>query len=300
MKNLIMTFAAAVGLSLGSFAQSATAESKAFHSSQIVAPYDIEVTYNKTVHVLFPAAVQYVDLGSNDIIAGRASGAENVVRIKSAVAGFQGETNFSVITADGCFYTFNVTYADEPGRLSVEMDDWLRKNPTAEYANDRLFVRLSELGGETPVLVNRIMYSIYKKNAADIKSVGSKQFGIQTLLKGVYIHKDLMYFHIAVRNMSNVSYDIDFIRFKVVDKKVAKRTAVQETYVNPVRVFSQQNTVDGKATVRNVFVFPKMTLPDDKVLTVEIFEKGGGRHQSFNIANGELIGAKLINDLKTR
>ena len=83
MKNLIMTFAAAVGLSLGSFAQSATAESKAFRSSQIVAPYDIEVTYNKTVHVLFPAAVQYVDLGSNDIIAGRASGAENVVRIKS-------------------------------------------------------------------------------------------------------------------------------------------------------------------------------------------------------------------------
>lgn len=161
-------------------------------------------------------------------------------------------------------------------------------------------MRLSELGGETPVLVNRIMYSIYKKNASDIKSVGSKQFGIQTLLKGVYIHKDLMYFHIAVRNMSNVSYDIDFIRFKVVDKKVAKRTAVQETYVNPVRVFSQQNTVDGKATVRNVFVFPKMTLPDDKVLTVEIFEKGGGRHQSFNIANGELVGAKLINDLKTR
>ena len=70
--------------------------------------------------------------------------------------------------------------------------------------------------------------------------------------------------------------------------------------MNPVRVFSLQNTVDGKATVRNVFVFPKKTLPDDKVLTVEIFEKGGGRHQSFNIANGELVGAKLINDLKTR
>lgn len=106
MKNLIMTFAAAVGLSLGSFAQGA-AENKTFSTNQIVAPYDIEVTYNKTVHVLFPAAVQYVDLGSNDIIAGRASGAENVVRIKSAVAGFTGETNFSVITADGCFYTFS-------------------------------------------------------------------------------------------------------------------------------------------------------------------------------------------------
>lgn len=299
MKKLIMTFAAAVGLSLGSMAQT-NAATKSFDTNQVVAPYDIEVSFNKTVHILFPAAVQYVDLGSNDIIAGRASGAENVVRIKAAVAGFPGETNCSVITADGSFYSFIVRYADEPERLSVEMDDWLRKNPTGEYANDRMFVRLSELGGETPVLVNRIMYSVYKKNASDIKSVGSKQFGIESLLKGVYIHKDLMYFHIAVRNTSNVSYDMDFIRFKIVDKKVAKRTAVQETYVNPVRVYSQQNTVDGKSTVRNVFVFPKMTLPDDKVLTVEIFEKGGGRHQSFNIGNAELVGAKLVTDLKTR
>lgn len=299
MKKLIMTFAAAVGLSLGSMAQTGAA-TKSFDTNQVVAPYDIEVSFNKTVHILFPAAVQYVDLGSNDIIAGRASGAENVVRIKAAVAGFPSETNCSVITADGSFYSFIVRYADEPERLSVEMDDWLRKNPTAEYANDRMFVRLSELGGETPVLVNRIMYSVYKKNASDIKSVGSKQFGIESLLKGVYIHKDLMYFHIAVRNTSNVSYDMDFIRFKIVDKKVAKRTAVQETYVNPVRVYSQQNTVDGKSTIRNVFVFPKMTLPDDKVLTVEIFEKGGGRHQSFNIGNAELVGAKLVTDLKTR
>lgn len=299
MKKLIMTFAAAVGLSLGSMAQT-NAATKSFDTNQVVAPYDIEVSFNKTVHILFPAAVQYVDLGSNDIIAGRASGAENVVRIKAAVAGFPGETNCSVITADGSFYSFIVRYADEPERLSVEMDDWLRKNPTGEYANDRMFVRLSELGGETPVLVNRIMYSVYKKNASDIKSVGSKQFGIESLLKGVYIHKDLMYFHIAVRNTSNVSYDMDFIRFKIVDKKVAKRTAVQETYVNPVRVYSQQNTVDGKSTVRNVFVFPKMTLPDDKVLTVEIFEKGGGRHQSFNIGNAELVGAKLVDDLKIR
>lgn len=299
MKKLIMTFAAAVGLSLGSMAQT-NAATKSFDTNQVVAPYNIEVSFNKTVHILFPAAVQYVDLGSNDIIAGRASGAENVVRIKAAVAGFPGETNCSVITADGSFYSFIVRYADEPERLSVEMDDWLRKNPTGEYANDRMFVRLSELGGETPVLVNRIMYSVYKKNASDIKSVGSKQFGIESLLKGVYIHKDLMYFHIAVRNTSNVSYDMDFIRFKIVDKKVAKRTAVQETYVNPVRVYSQQNTVDGKSTVRNVFVFPKMTLPDDKVLTVEIFEKGGGRHQSFNIGNAELVGAKLVTDLKIR
>lgn len=61
--------------------------------------------------------MKYVDLGSFDIIADKATGAENVVRIKAAVKGFEGETNFSVITADGCFYSFNVVYKDEPAQL---------------------------------------------------------------------------------------------------------------------------------------------------------------------------------------
>lgn len=82
-------------------------ETRIFPTNQIIAPHLIEVTFSKTVHILFPSEVKYVDLGSYDIIAGKATGAENVVRIKSAVKGFEGETNFSVITADGCFYSFS-------------------------------------------------------------------------------------------------------------------------------------------------------------------------------------------------
>ena len=80
-------------------------ETKIFPTNQIISPHKIEVTFQKTVHILFPSEVKYVDLGSFDIIADKATGAENVVRIKAAVKGFEGETNFSVITADGCFYS---------------------------------------------------------------------------------------------------------------------------------------------------------------------------------------------------
>ena len=38
--------------------------------------------------------LKYVDLGSNYIIAGKADGAENVVRVKATTEGFPGETNF--------------------------------------------------------------------------------------------------------------------------------------------------------------------------------------------------------------
>lgn len=241
--------------------------------------------------------MKYVDLGSFDIIADKATGVENVVRIKAAVKGFEGETNFSVITADGCFYSFNVVYKDEPAQLSIEMEDWLRDNPEGGFAGDRMFVKLKELGGETPLVVNRIMYTLYKKNKRDIRHIGCKKYGIQTLLKGIYINNDLLYLHTSLRNTSDISFDIDHIRFKVVDKKVAKRTAMQENIIEPVRTYNRLTTVDGKATVRNIFVLPKLTLPDDKLLVVEIYEKDGARHQSFRIENTDLVAAKSVSEL---
>ena len=77
-------------------------------SGQTITLYRIEVAFSKTTHILFPASVLYVDLGSTDIIAGKAAGVENVVRVKATKQGFEDETNFSVITSDGHFYSFDV------------------------------------------------------------------------------------------------------------------------------------------------------------------------------------------------
>ena len=117
---------------------------------EVSEPLRIEVCFNSTVHVLFPAPVTYVDLGSMNIIAGKADGAENVVRVKAAIRDFEGETNFSVICANGCLYTFVVTYSDEPSRLSVEIGDNAIPAVGADDPDKRPFVRLNELGEQTP------------------------------------------------------------------------------------------------------------------------------------------------------
>src|SRR3712207_7279425 len=41
---------------------------------------------------------------------------------------------------------------------------------------------------------------------------------IQYLLKGLFSHNGLLYFHTELRNKSNVPFDIDFITFKI-DRK---------------------------------------------------------------------------------
>ncbi len=78
---------------------------------RMIPPHGLQVTFDKTVHIIFPAAVTYVDLGSGNIMAGKADGAENVIRVKAMKRWFKGETNMSVITEDGSFYAFNVKYA---------------------------------------------------------------------------------------------------------------------------------------------------------------------------------------------
>ena len=101
------------------------------------------MTYDKTVHVIFPAEVRYVDLGSPDLIAGKADGAENIIRVKATLRNFANETNMSVITEDGSFYTFNVTYAAEPLLLNVEMCDFIHGGESHCRHHSRHATRLS-------------------------------------------------------------------------------------------------------------------------------------------------------------
>lgn len=225
------------------------------------------------MHILFPAAVEYVDLGSTDLIAGKADGAQNVVRVKAAVRGFKGETNFSVISDDGVFYSFVATYADDPAQLSVVMHDWLHEDPYGDAADEQTYVRLAELGEETPLQVDRIMYTICKRDARPVKTIGSKRFGIQLLLKGIYVEGGLYYLHTSLRNRSAVAFDIDRVRFRIADRKVARRTAVQETFIEPVRMYSAVMAAGAGETVANVYVFRKFTIPDDKVFIMDVFER---------------------------
>lgn len=267
---------------------------------RMIPPYALEVTFNKTVHVIFPAPIRYVDLGSADLLAAKADGTENVLRVKAALRDFSRESNLSVITEDGNYYTFNVKYADEPVKLSVEMTDFLHDGEAVNRPNNTLAVYMQELGQESPLLVKLIMQSIYKNNDREIKHLGSKRFGIQHTLKSVYTHNGLLYFHLQLKNSSNVPFNIDFITFKIVDKKVAKRTAIQEQVIWPLRAYNNLMLIGGQRTERTIFTLPKFTIPDDKMLVIELNEQEGGRHQRFTVDNADLMRAKVINELKVK
>ena len=270
-----------------------------------IRPLRIEAGFTKTVHILFPSPVTYIDIGSMDIIAGKADGAENVVRVKAAVRNFAAETNLTVITEDGGFFTFDVYYAENPAVSTVNLTvqdqqtEGVKKpdaagdyQPTAPASESRVLLR--EVGREKPATIKRMLSDIYRQNRTDVKGIRTKKYGIEVEVLGIYVSNDVIYIHTCMYNDTNISFEVDARQFIVADKKLAKRTAQQQTPLEILRVCNDPAVVRGHQRQRTVFALPKLTIADDKVLLLEIIEKNGARHQTTEIPSREISNAKVL------
>ena len=247
-----------------------------------IRPLRIEAGFTKTVHILFPSPVTYIDIGSMDIIAGKADGAEN-----------------------GGFFTFDVHYSENPAVSTVnltvqEPQTKGVKEPTvagdplpmAPASEGRVLLR--EVGREKPATVKRMLSNIYRQNRTDVKGIRTKKYGIGVEVLGIYVFNDVIYIHTCISNDTNISFEVDARRFIVADRKLTKRTAQQQTPLEILRVCNDPAVVRGHQRQRTVFALPKLTISDDKVLLLEIIEKNGARHQTIEIPSRELLKAKVL------
>ncbi|MBV8326718.1 conjugative transposon protein TraN [Chryseobacterium sp.] len=256
-------------------------------------PFKMQVTYSKTSHVIFPSPIRYVDLGSELLVANKAEPIGNVLRIKSAVRDFEVETNFSVITEDGKFYNFDVSYSSYPEILSYDLVK-LQRGIERQYTTDVLF---EDLKGSSTTLTELIMENLYKKSNRTTKHIVSKSYGIEFSVRALHVNESKFYFTLQIENQSNVAYSIEWVNFKIVDKKNLKRTVVQDKVLEKVRTYFPQMTAADHSNIQGVYLLDQFTLLKDQVLEIEILEKNGERHQKIQLENSDLIRAKLIKSL---
>lgn len=170
--------------------------------------------------------------------------------------------------------------------------DHLRREHLSQDDEGRVLLR--EVGREKPATIKRMLSDIYRQNRTDVKGIRTKKYGIGVEVLGIYVSNDVVYIHTCMYNDTNISFEVDAWRFIVADRKLAKRTAQQQTMLEILRVCNDQAVVRGHQRQRTVFALPKLTISDDKVLLLEIIEKNGARHQTVEIPAGELLDAKML------
>ncbi len=230
----------------------------------------LSVTTDKTTSLIFPFPIKYVDRGTKDVIIQPVKEDERILLVKAASKQFA-ETNLSVVTGDGNVYEFTVNYAAQPAVLVMHLPP-NKKATISSYANAIL-------------------------NHPPKRIVKVEHGGVFTKLSGIYIKDDVIYYQLEIHNHSPLDFDIDLLKFHIVDKKKSKRTALQENELVPLYIAGNKTKVKAYNFSVLVVALDKFTIPDAKFLGIQLMEKNGGRHFNLKVYNGQLLKARVLADL---
>lgn len=230
------------------------------------------ITTDKTTSLVFPFAIRHVDRGSNDVLVQTVKEVDNILLVKAGSKGFP-ETNLSVVTEDGNIYSFVICYEREPKVWVYHVPAYSKAN-TATYANAIL------------------------DNPRRMHGARDRRWDMETEVTGVYIKDHIIYYQLRLSNQSPINYDIELLRFFIKDKKKGKRTAIQENELIPLFVAGNTNQV--KSLTNNVVVvaLEKFTIPDAKVMAIQLMEKNGGRHLQMKVKNKHILKAIPLPDMR--
>ena len=130
---------------------------------------------------------------------------------------------------------------------------------------------------------------------ATFRDVSYSRHRMKIRLNNIYCVGDYFFLDFSIENGTNIRFDIDEIRVKLHDKKIAKATNSQTIELKPELVLDR--SVRFSRGYRNVIVIRKMTFPNDKILTIEISEKQiSGRTMKLSIDYEDVLSADSFNE----
>jgi conjugative transposon TraN protein len=250
--------------------------SLAGYGQHSIPSYSISVTFKKTTNVIFPYRIEKADVGSSDVIGHKDQILDNVLFLKASRKDFA-PTNLSVYTSDGKFYSFIVRYKEDPDTLNLSFIPE-QKIPTT-IVDSFMSAKLDSDGVH---ILAQPSFMHRKTKTEDMKAI----------LNGIYLMDDLLWFRFIIKNHSEIAYKPTFIQFSIRDKKLGKRTAVQESAL--VFTWSTTKTVLGNNRETYIIAFPAFTISNQKKLVFQMEEKNGERTIQLDIPSRTVLKSRSI------
>lgn len=250
----------------------------------IIPATHIEVSDMNTSHLIFPGKVDEICLGSDNIISEKAERIDNIVKVKSTTDNPDEflQTSITIVTEDGRIYPMSVDYNRNPAEMSISF---------GEQQNKAFFQGVNVNDESMEQMAKWILGQGVK-----INSIGSNEFKMTFQLVSIYTDQDIIAFNLHMKNDSRIDYGIDFVKAYIRDKKISKKTAMQEDEIYPIYAYytDTDRIIHGKGEYNVVLFYKKFTIPEKRILFFELFEANGGRHIKFSAPNKSIIKAEVI------
>ena len=236
---------------------------------------EIEIAEGINLHIISPEPIQYVDLSTQKLTGDLP--ATNIARIKITDSPESNE-------AEKIKKQTTFTSGQNIGVITVVGQSFIAQYK-AIYRNSENLNTVTNIHIQPehmqPIEFNKMVFSNLelRKFAMDIIQKKSeknpireeKNLKLNVQLNNAYVMSDYIFLDMTFKNNSNLSYDIEDLKFSIEDKKIYKATNNQSIEMIPVFQLNPQKHF--RKNFRNIYVFKKFTFPNSKVMMIRLIEE---------------------------
>ncbi len=235
---------------------------------------EIEITEGINLHMISPEPIQYVDLSTSQLTGDLP--APNIARIKitdnpisekdkKKQSGhfFSGDT-VGIITVVGQSFIaqYKAVYRNADN-LNTVTNIHIQPEAMQPIEFDKMVFSNFEL--------RRLAMDIIQKHNEKKPIRAENNLNLDMQLNNVYVMGDYIFLDMTFKNSSNLSYDLEALKFSIEDKKIHKATNNQSIDLTPLFTLNPQKHF--RKNFRNIYVFKKFTYPNSKVMMIRLIEE---------------------------
>lgn len=240
---------------------------------------EILINENVSTHFTSTQNIDYTDISTNNVAGDMPL--PNILRIKP-VKDLQNDLGFVTIVGEDFFVQYRLTYTPDSNKahknVDLDKDAFSFKNSKYPLTSEKLRAFSILMSGEKPSLNNVI----------------ARKDKMQIRVNNIWVIEDYIFVDFTLLNQTNLKYDIDEIRYKIIDKKITKAENNQDQEIQHVYMHNTEKSFDKQ--YKNIIAFDKFTFPDQKSFIIEITEKQiSGRTITAHIAYSDILNAKSFN-----
>lgn len=262
-------------------------------------PDTLKISTLYTTHVVFTTEVTYADLSNTAIVAAKkVEQNTNMLAIKAREP-FTTTASVTALEANGSIHTFILAYDEHPDMLIIDTRTPATEQPVPESGRRRsgrgVTTRHTTSGTANVSMVRR-------SDAPDLKEVigypqtvfhiAGRSQRITASCTNIFAYSDITYVTLTLSNRSGVSYEAADASFIIESRNKGKRKVVTEKNVFPKNRYGTLSAGPDE-TAKICYSLEKVTLSDDQVLKVYIYEQGGQRNLVLTLSPADVNQAKI-------
>lgn len=236
---------------------------------------EIEITEGINLHIISPEPIQYVDLSTLKLTGDLP--ATNIARIKITDSPESNETE-KIIKQTTFTSGQNIGIITVVGQSFIAQYKAIYRNSENLNTITNIHIQPEDM---QPIEFDKMVFSnlelrkfamdIIQKKSEEHPIREEKNLKLNVQLNNVYVMSDYIFLDMTFKNNSNLSYDIEGLKFSIEDKKIYKATNNQSIEMTPIFQLNPQKHF--RKNFRNIYVFKKFTFPNSKVMMIRLIEE---------------------------